>query len=275
MSHFARLCRIVPSGAVKSNYVSKRMVVAVNSLCQVPRAGPRLQNGGCCWVDNKPFSLTTQCMKKVTKKVNNKKQQSKKVRETDEDDSDENENSVEDLVDMELLKQEMEEAIKHMQMELTKNVTLRPSTAIYEDLNIETPDGKFPLNQVSQIAIQGPVVIINMSASPQYIKDVDDAMRKELNLNPQINGTMLTIPIPKITTEYRNEMVERVKKIAENSKEVIRHIRSKYVKVLNSYKDEESEDAIFEYTNKINAKVKIYTEKITDLAMKRSKEIKA
>lgn len=46
-------------------------------------------------------------------------------------------------------------------------------------------------------------------------------------------------------------MVERVKKIAENSKEVIRHIRSKYVKVLNSYKDEESEDAIFEYTNKV------------------------
>lgn len=119
------------------------------------------------------------------------------------------------------------------------------------------------------------MVIINMSASPQYIKDVDDAMRKELNLNPQINGTMLTIPIPKITTEYRNEMVERVKKIAENSKEVIRHIRSKYVKVLNSNKEEESEDAIFEYTNKINAKVKIYTDKITDLAMKRSKEIKA
>lgn len=55
----------------------------------------------------------------------------------------------------------------------------------------------------------------------------------------------------RITKEYRNEMVERVKKIAENSKEVIRHIRSKYVKVLNSYKDEESEDAIFEYTNKV------------------------
>lgn len=277
MSRFARLCRIVPSGAVKSHYASKRMVVAVNSLCRVPGAGPGLQNGGGCWVDNKPFSLTTQCMKKVKRKVSNKRPQSKKGREVDEEeeDSDEDENRVEELVDMELLKQEMEEAIKHMQIELTKNVTLRPSTAVYEDLNIETPDGKFPLNQLSQIAIQGPVVIINMSASPQYIKDVDDAMRKELNLNPQINGTMLTIPIPKITTEYRNEMVERVKKIAENSKEVIRHIRSKYVKVLNSNKDEESEDAIFEYTNKINAKVKIYTDKITDLAMKRSKEIKA
>lgn len=273
MSRFARLCRIVPSGAVKSHFASKRMVVAVNSLCQVPGVGPGLQNGGGCWVDIKPFSLTTQCMKKVNRKVNNKRPQSKKGREVDEEDSDEDKDHVEDLVDMELLKQEMEEAIKHMQIELTKNVTLRPSTAVYEDLNIQTPDGKFPLNQLSQIAIQGPVVIINMSASPQYIKDVDDAMRKELNLNPQINGTMLTIPVPKITKEYRNEMVERVKKIAENSKEVIRHIRSKYVKVLNSYKDEESEDAIFEYTNKINAKVKIYTDKITDLAMKRSQMV--
>lgn len=59
----------------------------------------------------------------------------------------------------------------------------------------------------------------------------------------------------RITTEYRNEMVERVKKIAENSKEVIRHIRSKYVKVLNSNKDEESDDAIFEYTNKVRTDI--------------------
>lgn len=61
MSRFARLCRIVPTGTVKSHYASKRMVVAVNSLCRVPGVGPGLQNGGGCWVDNKPFSLTTQC----------------------------------------------------------------------------------------------------------------------------------------------------------------------------------------------------------------------
>lgn len=67
-------------------------------------------------------------MKKVNRKVNNKRPQSKKGREVDEEDSDEDEDHVEDLVDMELLKQEMEEAIKHMQIELTKNVTLRPST---------------------------------------------------------------------------------------------------------------------------------------------------
>lgn len=69
-------------------------------------------------------------MKKVKGKVSNKRPQSKKGREVDEEDedSDEDENHVEELVDMELLKQEMEEAIKHMQKELTKNVTLRPST---------------------------------------------------------------------------------------------------------------------------------------------------
>lgn len=67
-------------------------------------------------------------MKKVKRKVSNKRPQSKKGREVDEEDSDEDENHVEELVDMELLKQEMEEAIKHMQIELTKNVTLRPST---------------------------------------------------------------------------------------------------------------------------------------------------
>lgn len=52
----------------------------------------------------------------MKRKVSNKRLQSKKGREVDEEDEDfdEDENRVEELVDMELLKQEMEEAIKYM-----------------------------------------------------------------------------------------------------------------------------------------------------------------
>lgn len=63
----------------------------------------------------------------MKRKVSNKRLQSKKGREVDEEDEDfdEDENRVEELVDMELLKQEMEDAIKYMQIELIKNVILR------------------------------------------------------------------------------------------------------------------------------------------------------
>ena len=56
----------------------------------------------------------------------------------------------------------------------------------------------------------------------------------------------------RITKEYRHELVERVKKIAENSKDIIRHIRSKYIKELNAVKNKASKDAVFECTNKVN-----------------------
>jgi ribosome recycling factor len=31
----------------------------------------------------------------------------------------------------------------------------------------------------------------------QYIKDVDEALRKNLNVNPQTEGSTLTLPVPK------------------------------------------------------------------------------
>ena len=43
-----------------------------------------------------------------------------------------------------------------------------------------------------------------------------------------------------------------MKKIAENSKDIIRHIRSKYIKELNAVKNKASKDAVFECTNKVN-----------------------
>nr|XP_022323587.1 ribosome-recycling factor, mitochondrial-like [Crassostrea virginica] len=276
MSRFAIIYRAVSGCTVRPNYAHKQLVATLSSLSRVPEIG--FQHKYSCLEERRQFSISTLRMKKTSKKDVQKKKKSKTNKQFEDEDEEENEdfeNNLEELVNMKSLEQEMEETLEHLQVELMKNITLRPSTAIYEDLSIETPDGRYPLNQLSQIGIQGPVVIINMAASPQYLKVVEDALRKELNLNPQTSGTTITLPVKKITKEYRHELVERVKKIAENSKDIIRHIRSKYIKELNAVKNKASKDAVFECTNKINAKAKTYTDKASVLAAKRSKEIEA
>ncbi|XP_061189202.1 ribosome-recycling factor, mitochondrial-like [Saccostrea echinata] len=265
MSRLVGLCRVLQSSYARTNTFSTKLLAAVSSVTVSP-----LQPSGTLGLENRTFSLSARYMKKANTKAK-KQKKSKKVLADDDDD----EVEIGAVVDMDTLTEEMEQALEHMQKEFIQNVSLRPSTAAYEHLIIETSDGRYPLNQIAQVAIQGPMIIINMAISPQYIKNVEDVLRENLNVNPQMAGTTLTLPVPKITREYRQEMVERVKKIAENSKDVIRHIRSKYVKKLDSIKDVESDDTIFEYSKKIDSKTKLYVDKISTLAAKRSKEINA
>ncbi|XP_048777305.1 ribosome-recycling factor, mitochondrial-like isoform X2 [Ostrea edulis] len=193
MSRFVCLCRTLPTCAARTMPVSRKLcpLAAVSS---VRLTAPLIQLDTTCWVDNRAFSLSTQCMKKGNTKA--KKQMKRKSKVASIEEEDEVEPEVEKLVNIEELSEEMENALGHMQKEFIKSVSLRPSAAQYENLSIETPHGKFPLNQIAQVAIQGPVVIINMAVSPQYVKDVDDALRKGLNVNPQIDGTTLTLPVP-------------------------------------------------------------------------------
>ncbi|XP_062608149.1 ribosome-recycling factor, mitochondrial-like [Saccostrea cucullata] len=269
MSRLVCLCRVLSSSGARTNTVGTKLLAAVSSVNRIT-VSP-LQPCGTWGLENRTFSLSVHYMKKANPKAK-KQKKSKKVSDDEEEDA---EVEIGAVINMDSLTEEMEQALEHMQKEFIQNVSLRPSTAAYEHLMIETPDGKYPLNQIAQVAIQGPMVIINMAISPQYIKNVDESLRENLNVNPQMAGTTLTLPVPKITKEYRHEMAERVKKIAENSKDVMRHIRSKYVKKLDSSRDMMSEDSYFEYSKKIDSKTKLYVDKITTLAAKRSKEINA
>ena len=75
-------------------------------------------------------------MKKTSKKDVQKKKKSKTNKQYEDEDEEEDqdfENNLEELVNMKSLEQEMEETLEHLQMELMKNITLRPSTGNRQD----------------------------------------------------------------------------------------------------------------------------------------------
>ncbi|HRI71491.1 MAG TPA: ribosome-recycling factor, partial [Polyangium sp.] len=57
-------------------------------------------------------------------------------------------------------------------------------------------------------------------------KTIDKAIREsDLNLNPQVDGDLIRIPIPALTEERRREMVKLTKKNGEEAKVAIRKHR--------------------------------------------------
>ncbi|CAG8814412.1 6665_t:CDS:2 [Racocetra persica] len=107
------------------------------------------------------------------------------------------------------------------------------------------------------------------------LKDVDKAIRcANLNLTPMIDGKGLKVPIPKVTTEFREKMIKIASKIAENTKTKLRLARQDGLKDLK--KDSKSglpNDEAKLLEKQLQLLVDKYAKEVDDFFKAKSKEI--
>ncbi|RZC34593.1 ribosome-recycling factor, mitochondrial, partial [Asbolus verrucosus] len=99
------------------------------------------------------------------------------------------------------------------------------------------------LQELAQIVRKNPkTIVINMAVFPQAIPAALKAIQKSgMNLNPQQDGTTLFIPIPKITTEHRENLAKNAKSFFIKCRDAVRDVQTKQVKNLKK-KDKISQD---------------------------------
>ncbi|XP_065504755.1 ribosome-recycling factor, mitochondrial isoform X2 [Caloenas nicobarica] len=112
---------------------------------------------------------------------------------------------------------------------------------------VVTKDGKFPLNQLGQISQKSPqLLIVNMASFPESTAAATKAIRESgMNLNPEADGTIIRVPVPKVTREHRESLAKLAKQSTNKSKEALRKVRSKSVNQVKKFKNKVSEDTIW------------------------------
>jgi len=94
-----------------------------------------------------------------------------------------------------------------------------------------------------------------------------------LNLNPQIDGTSIRVPIPRATQELRTSLVKQVKEGAEEGRKGVRAVRQKALQELKDLEKSQGKD----YVRNTEKKVQEHTDKnvkeIDTLANKKETEI--
>ena len=100
-------------------------------------------------------------------------------------------------------------------------------------------------------------------------------MESSLGVNPQIDGQIIRIPIPKLSEERREELTRVASKYAENSKVVIRNLRRDFI---DSQKDlkknsEISEDDLKKILNEVQKLTDNSIEKIDELLKVKKEDI--
>ena len=174
------------------------------------------------------------------------------------------------------LNQKMINAVKHLDKEFSTIRTSRANPTMLDNIFVEAYGSKSQLNQLGNISIPDPSTITIQVWDNSIIKNIENSiMESGLGVNPQTDGQIIRIPIPKLSEERREELTRVASKYSENSKVVIRNLRRDFI---DSQKDlkknsEISEDDLKKILNEVQKLTDNSIEKIDELLKLKKEDI--
>ncbi len=179
---------------------------------------------------------------------------------------------------MKELEDKMNAAIIHYEKELNSLRTSRANPSMLDNLNVEAYGSKTPINQLGNISVPDSNTITIQVWDASNIKSIETSINESnLGLNPQIDGQIIRLPIPKLSEERRKELSKIAAEYSENAKVVIRNIRRDFMELKKKEKKDLnlSEDELKKTTTEIQKITDNYIEKIDNiLELKRADILK-
>ena len=130
------------------------------------------------------------------------------------------------LLDTDDIQRRMDGAMASLRAEFGSLRTGRASGSMLEPVMVDAYGSMTPINQVGTVNVPEPrMVTINVWDKGLGGK-VEKAIRESgLGINPQLNGTIIMLPIPELNEERRRELTKVAGSYAESSRVAVRNIR--------------------------------------------------
>ncbi|MDA9742306.1 ribosome recycling factor [Pelagibacteraceae bacterium] len=124
----------------------------------------------------------------------------------------------------------MSSAVLHFEKELNSLRTSRANPSMLDNIYVEAYGAKTPLNQLGNISVQDANTITIQVWDVSILKLIENAITESnLGINPQTDGQLIRLPIPKLSEERRKEIIKIASEFGENSKVTIRNIRRDFI----------------------------------------------
>ena len=163
------------------------------------------------------------------------------------------------------LENKMASAVAHFEKELNSLRTSRANPAMLDNINVDAYGAKTPLNQLGNISVPDANTLTIQVWDTALLKPIENAITdSNLGINPQIDGQLIRLPIPKLSEERRNEIIKIASEFSENSKVAIRNIRRDFIEISKNEKKTSnlSEDELKRKVNNIQKVTDSNIEKI-------------
>jgi len=104
--------------------------------------------------------------------------------------------------------------------------TGRANLGILEGVRVSAYGAEVPINQVANLSVPDPTLIVAAPWDPKMAAEIERAIRKsDLGLNPQSDGKIVRVPIPPLTEERRKDLAKKAHHMAEEARIEIRRFR--------------------------------------------------
>ena len=150
-------------------------------------------------------------------------------------------------MNLEDLQNKMASSIEHFEKELQTIRTSRANPTMLENIFIDAYGSKTPINQLGNISSPDSSMLTIQIWDASLIKSIENAiLESNLGINPQVDGALIRLPIPKLSEERRNDLTKIASQYAENYKVSIRNIRRDFIEIKKGEKKESqlSEDEL-------------------------------
>ena len=135
------------------------------------------------------------------------------------------------------LDNKMHSAIVHYEKELNTLRTSRANPSMLDNIHADAYGTKTPLNQLGNISVQDANTITIQIWDVSLLKSIENAITESnLGINPQSDGQLIRLPIPKLSEERRKEIIKIASEFAENAKITIRNIRRDFIEASKNEK---------------------------------------
>ena len=130
------------------------------------------------------------------------------------------------IIDTDDLQRRMDGALSAMKSEFASLRTGRASSSMLDPITVEVYGQRSPLSQLGTINVPEPRMVTVNVWDKTNVPLVEKAIRESgLGINPQLNGTIIMLPIPELNEERRRELSRVAGQYAENARVAVRNIR--------------------------------------------------
>ena len=130
------------------------------------------------------------------------------------------------IIDTDDLQRRMDGALSAMKTEFASLRTGRASSSMLDPITVEVYGQRTALNQLGTINVPEPRMVTVNVWDKTNVTLVEKAIRESgLGINPQLNGTIIMLPIPELNEERRRDLSRVAGQYAESARVAVRNIR--------------------------------------------------
>lgn len=129
-------------------------------------------------------------------------------------------------IDLDDLERRMEGAMNALRVEYGSLRTGRASASMLEPIMVDAYGQSTPIVQLGTVNVPEPRMVTINIWDKAMVGKVEKAIRESgLGINPQLNGTIIMLPIPELNEQRRRELTKVAAQYSEHARVAIRNVR--------------------------------------------------